>query len=160
MPLCLTCVFLHQRKVRHSADSFWFSLPLLDCWANSHILSLHFFLGSSYTGIKSTVHLEIVTQEVVLSAKVFFGHFLYLLPVSPIKSLPQVDRHTVYSIITNFMRTREEGKRQGSLANLESEHILFSPITRTHLSQGVIEKSLYSERIIQGNWGSTHSPGK
>uniref|UniRef100_A0A8C6EDL3 MMS19 nucleotide excision repair protein n=1 Tax=Moschus moschiferus TaxID=68415 RepID=A0A8C6EDL3_MOSMO len=26
-----------------------------------------------------------------------------------VQSLPQVDRHTVYSIITNFMRTREEG---------------------------------------------------
>uniref|UniRef100_A0A8C9MEF2 MMS19 nucleotide excision repair protein n=1 Tax=Panthera tigris altaica TaxID=74533 RepID=A0A8C9MEF2_PANTA len=33
-----------------------------------------------------------------------------------VQSLPQVDRHTVYSIITNFMRTREEGKRQGSLS--------------------------------------------
>uniref|UniRef100_A0A8C4XY90 MMS19 nucleotide excision repair protein n=1 Tax=Gopherus evgoodei TaxID=1825980 RepID=A0A8C4XY90_9SAUR len=30
-----------------------------------------------------------------------------------VQSLPQLDRHTVYSIITNFMHTREEGEGWG-----------------------------------------------
>lgn len=139
MPLCLTCVLLNLKEVRHTADRFWLLAPLPYSWANSHILSLHFLFGSPYTGI-STVHLEIVEQEVVLSAEAFFEDFLSLFPLSATpKSLPQVDRHTVYSIITNFMRTREEGKRQSSLGDLKSEHILFSPlITRTRFSLRVI----------------------
>ena len=89
---------------------------------------LYLSSGSSYTVIKSTAFLEIVKQGVVLSAELFFEHSLYLFLVSPTsKSLPQVDRHTVYSIITNFMQTREEGKRQVSLGNLKIEHILLFP---------------------------------
>lgn len=61
----------------------------------------------------------------------FFVLFFHLLSFFPtLKSLLQVDRHTVFSIITNFMRSREEGERWDYLRSLKSER-LFSPCPQT-----------------------------
>lgn len=158
MPLCLTCDLLHLKKVRHTADRFWLLAPLLQCWANSHVLPLHFLLGSAYTGIKSSVHLEIASRKQFCQLSYSLSS-LFISYLSGPKSLPQVDRHTVYSIITNFMRTREEGKRQGSLGNLKSEHVL-SPQYQDSFQPGGIYKSQHSERNDKGKLGVYSLPTK
>lgn len=55
--------------------------------------------------------IEIVKLEILVVFEIVFVLLFYLCPFfSTLKSLLQVDRHTVFSIITNFMRSREEGE--------------------------------------------------